>query len=120
MFFSPWRPGGRCSTRLGRKTKIQMGAAVKESQWPPGLWRWLGAAPLFGGRGRRQLKCMQDIAHLPAERIVNELVLADARQSLEGGGHDMGSPVVVISGKVGQLDLGVGQLCLDAPFDLGS
>jgi hypothetical protein len=82
-----------------------MGAGGPESQWR--------------GSGR-QLERVQNVAHLSAEGIIDELVLANARQPLERSRYHMRGPMIVIAGEVGQAHVRVGQLGLDTTFDFRS
>lgn len=50
---------------------------------------------------------MQYAPHLTLERIVNHLVLAHTRHTGELRADDFRLPVIIVSGEVGQRDLGL-------------
>jgi len=71
---------------------------------------------IAGYRGRK-LERMQDVPHSASEGVVDHLMLLDAAFALEGGGHDVGCPMVVVAGEICKLNLGVRELGLDEAFD---
>jgi hypothetical protein len=62
---------------------------------------------------------MQNTAHTPAESVIDYLVLLDAAFAFEGGGNNVGGPMIVVAREVFQMDLGVGKAGFDHLLDIG-
>src|ERR1700722_897219 len=78
----------------------------------PGPTLFLGGAGLQG-------EGVQLIAHAGSERAVDHLVLLHPALALEGGGHDMGRPMIVVVDQRRDGDARIGQSRLDELFDGG-
>lgn len=71
--------------------------------------------------GRRGFECegMQGAPHLPAQRVVNHLVLLNPGLAAERLGGDPGAEVIAVAGEVDDDDVRAWKRLFDEAFDLG-